>query len=101
MAACPACAAVLYGATNGATVCSAALLEHWQAVVRADVGAVRQPLVDARGVEDVTTWDGQKREAGESATVGGHQSGQVPERRRFPSLAATRRGLSVRRNKWP
>ena len=32
---------------------SAALGEHWQAVVRANVGAARQPLVDARGVEDV------------------------------------------------
>ena len=33
------------------TVPSAA--EYWQAVVRANVGAVRQPLVDAPGVEDV------------------------------------------------
>ena len=32
---------------------SAALGEHWQAVVRANVGAARQPLVDAPGVEDV------------------------------------------------
>ena len=33
------------------TVPSAA--KYWQAVVRANVGAVRQPLVDAPGVEDV------------------------------------------------
>ena len=42
-------AAVLYVLTMP----SAALSEYWQAVVRANVRTVGQPLVDAPGVEDV------------------------------------------------
>ena len=83
--------AVLYGEI---TALSAALGEYWQTVVRTNVGAVRQPLVDAPGVEDMAAWVVKRIEIGQRHRNRDREQAAKP-RRSSASLAAKRRKRSA------